>query len=88
MVVPGLYTISGLPIYRTAFPKETSEAKDDLAVRHNAQLQQAINKFKQEQMPYALITYLDYFSAYQTLQSYAASGMYYTSLYISQLHTY
>lgn len=82
VVVPGLYTIFQLPIYRTAFYGNSDmwEVNDDLAIYHNVQLIEAINKFNQEaENPNVAVVYGDYFSAYEALESYSVDGMY-TSL--------
>ncbi|XP_057804615.1 acetylajmalan esterase-like [Salvia miltiorrhiza] len=77
VVVPGLYTIFRLPIYRTAFGgnNDMFEASDDLAIYHNALLQRAIDKFNQEESPNAMVTYGDYFTAYERLETYAVGLM-------------
>ncbi|XP_057772908.1 acetylajmalan esterase-like [Salvia miltiorrhiza] len=77
VVVPGLYTIFRLPIYRTAFPgnNDMFEVSDDLAIYHNALLQRAIDKFNQEESPDAMVIYGDYFTAYERLETYAVGRM-------------
>ncbi|PIN18142.1 Chlorogenate--glucarate O-hydroxycinnamoyltransferase [Handroanthus impetiginosus] len=81
IVVPGNFPIGCLPIYKTALQTNISKAYDenqclkqlnDFAKYHNAQLQQAIHKLKQES-PNVVIVYGDYYNAYQFLLKFSKS---------------
>lgn len=84
VVVPGLYTIFRLPIYRTAFPGSPDmwEVNDDLAIHHNVRLARAIDKLNRDERPDAAVVYGDYYSAFESMESYAVGGtyIYYTTL--------
>lgn len=75
MVVPGNFPIGCFPIYLTGFKTNNSTAYDDnnclrdlneLSKFHNDQLQRAIGELNKE-FPNAVVTYGDYYNAFDWL---------------------
>ncbi|XP_057773042.1 acetylajmalan esterase-like [Salvia miltiorrhiza] len=73
VVVPGLYSVYQLPIFQMTFSDKPDmyEWSDDLAIYHNVQLEQAIDKFNQEESPNAIVAFADYYTAYRSIAYYS-----------------
>ncbi|KAL7130757.1 hypothetical protein ABFS83_13G155700 [Erythranthe nasuta] len=75
VVIPGIFPLGCLPIYKTLFQSNVSTNYDehqclnqlnDLARSHNEQLQEGINSLMREN-PNAVLVYGDYYQAYKHL---------------------
>lgn len=74
VVVPGVYSIYQLPIFQMTFSNNPDmyEWSDDLAIHHNVQLRDAIDKLNRQERHDAVVAFADYYAAYRTVGDYSS----------------